>query len=99
MAPERYYRNEILFNNYGDSTSAYLKNRADYCVRVLPSKLIDKKLKKNQLCSGRLIYLYDGDIRVNELDVFDKPTCKRSPQTAQSGKISLIFSIGQRMLL
>lgn len=88
MAPENYYRSEILYNMYGDNASAHLQNRADYVVRVLSSKLIGAKLKKNQLCSGRLIYLYDGNIRVKELDVFDKPTCKRSPQTNQSGKIS-----------
>lgn len=87
MAPERYFRSEILQNNYGDHSSSSLQNKADYCVRVLSTKLIDKKLTKNQFVCGRLTYLYDGDIKVNEHDVFDKPTCKRSPQTIHSGKM------------
>lgn len=90
MEPERFYRNEILSNNYGKSQPSYLKNRADYCVRVLPSKLNQKNLVKLELPSERLIYLYKGDIRVKELDVFDKPVCNRDAQMTQSRKISLI---------
>ncbi|KAG4076096.1 hypothetical protein HA402_011442 [Bradysia odoriphaga] len=84
MDPERHYRNEILFNNYGDNVPSCIENRADYCVRVLPSKLTGKELIKVQLASERLIYLYKGNIRVKQSDVFDKPLCKREAHTAQS---------------
>ncbi|XP_037041118.1 uncharacterized protein LOC119077872 isoform X2 [Bradysia coprophila] len=84
MDPELYYRNEILFNNYGDNIPSRIENRADYCVRVLRSYLIEKKLIKVPMPSERLIYLYNEDIRVRELDVFDKPACKRDSKKTQS---------------
>ncbi|XP_037048840.1 uncharacterized protein LOC119083264 [Bradysia coprophila] len=81
MAPEHHFRQEILYNNYGGNVPANLRNRADYCVRVLPSKMKDKKLHKIQYDSRRLIYVYDDDIRVSRCDVFDKPKCTKHEAT------------------
>lgn len=90
MEPDRYYRSEILYNNYGDKLPPSFQNRADYCVKVRSSRLIKDRLKRIHLSSDRLIYLYDGDIQVKEVDVYDKPTCNRNPHphATQSGKIS-----------
>lgn len=94
MTPERYYRNEILLNNYGENMPSRLSNRADYCVRVLSSKLIEEKLTKKQFqSSDRLIYLYKDNIRVKEHDVFDKPTCNREAETAQSRKTAILCPV------
>ena len=78
-------------NNYGNEICNERQNRADYCVKVDRSYLRMDKLKKISCIDGRLFYLYDGEIRVNERDVMDKPRCDRAPQHTENFGRYILF--------
>ena len=80
LKPEQYYRNEILQNNYGNDVRPDRQNRADYVCRVLINRIDANKLFEVKKEDGRHLYLYDGDIHINDYAVFDKPRCNRGQQ-------------------
>ena len=84
LKPEQYYRNEILRNNYGFDVRPDRQNRADYVCRVLINRIDANKLFEVNYQDGRHLYLYDGNIHVNDYDVFDKPRCNSGQQLSQN---------------
>ena len=84
LIPEEYFREEILRNNYGNGVRPDRQNRADYVCRVLINRIDANKLFEVKKEDGRHLYLYDGDIHINDYDVFDKPRCNRGHQSSYS---------------
>lgn len=73
MQPDRYYREEILMNNYGEMARNH-ENKADYVILVTE---LDYKHLEQFKESGRHYFLYHDDIHISESQVFNKPKCER----------------------
>ncbi|XP_054153712.1 uncharacterized protein LOC128952353 [Oppia nitens] len=88
LNPHRYYRNEIVDNNYGTGISR--NNHADWVVYVKTDRLSKNKLHCVTTGANQDIYRYDGDIQVSAGDIHDKPRCLKTGSVKNKPKSSTI---------
>ena len=78
LEPEKFFRYQILKNNYGGNYKQY-KNRADWVVKVYEHCDINMNKLKRVNVKGepnRRIFVYPDEIEVSGWQIIDKPRCE-----------------------